>query len=124
MEPKKTVVFRSVLGDPIFMYFVQRKKSASAFVRSLKNDYPSGILSYYWKLISFAVLSSSEAYQCLRGSLPFIKEMKWQHFNYLIESGFCSLKDFFIDFDLCGLEKEMVPANTIVLKSEVLAFNE
>lgn len=123
MVPKKTVVFRSVLGDPIFMYFDQRKKSASGFVRSLQVDYSSEVLSYYWKLIAFGVLSSSEAYQCLRGSLSDIKASKWEHFNYLIDSGFCCLKDFLIDYDLC-VEKELVPANTIALKSEVLAFNE
>ena len=124
MEPKKTQIFRSVLGDPIFMYFDYRKKSASGFVRSLYADYSAEILSYYWKLIAFGVLSSSEAYQCLRGSLSYIKSSKWEHFNYLIDSGFCCLKDFLIDFDLCGVEKELVPANTIALKSAVLAFND
>ena len=124
MKSKVTRLFRSVLGDPVYMYFEQRKKSASAFVRSLQYDFPSDLLSYYWKLIAFGVLSSSEAYQCLRGSLSYIKSSKWEHFNYLIDSGFCCLKDFLIDFDLCGVEKELVPANTIALRSAVLAFND
>lgn len=129
MEMRRSSIwFRSVLGDPFWLYYEQRRKEASSFVRQARSIYGDRFSSedynFYWKCIAFGVLTSPEAAHCLTGTLTGEKLEKWTIFLQLLDSNFCKLEDFFIKGDLCGIEKDPPQESIIALKSAVLGFSD
>lgn len=127
-QRRSSLWFCSVLGDPFWLYYKQRRKDASSFVRQARalygDKFSSTDYTFYWKCIAFGVLSSAEAFRCLTGTLSGDKLEKWNNFLYLIDSGFCKLEDFFVKGDLCGIEKVPLQESIIALKSAVLDFSD